>query len=208
MSLNEPRFKADPAPIRLYDATAKLGRLQGDLVSEAVRRAVDDVSAAITHQLSEPLTALLLYLHEIKRAGEHLDGTALVPLADGEIVDNALREADRVCAIMERLGQAVDTPIDSETAIARGREAINAWTQKVHSVGIDNASQAYGSHPILTPREHEVLALITGGASNKEGGHRLGISTRTFEVHRAHLMRKLGARNAADLVRIVLSNDQ
>jgi two-component system, LuxR family, response regulator FixJ len=60
----------------------------------------------------------------------------------------------------------------------------------------------------LTPREHEVLALITSGSSNKEGGHRLGISTRTFEVHRAHLMGKLGARNAADLVRIALSNGQ
>jgi DNA-binding CsgD family transcriptional regulator len=57
----------------------------------------------------------------------------------------------------------------------------------------------------LTPREHEVLALITGGASNKEGGHRLGISKRTFEAHRAHLMGKLGAKNAADLVRRALS---
>jgi DNA-binding CsgD family transcriptional regulator len=50
-----------------------------------------------------------------------------------------------------------------------------------------------------------VLALITGGASNKEGGHRLGISKRTFEAHRAHLMGKLGAKNAADLVRMALS---
>jgi DNA-binding CsgD family transcriptional regulator len=49
-----------------------------------------------------------------------------------------------------------------------------------------------------------VLALITGGVSNKEGGHRLGISKRTFESHRAHLMGKLGAKNAADLVRMTL----
>jgi two-component system, LuxR family, response regulator FixJ len=57
----------------------------------------------------------------------------------------------------------------------------------------------------LTPREREVAQLIADGASNKEAGRRLGISPRTVELHRAHAMEKLGARNAADLVRIILS---
>lgn len=56
----------------------------------------------------------------------------------------------------------------------------------------------------LTPREREVLAEIAAGASNKEAGRRLKISPRTVEVHRARIMDKLGARNAADLVRIAL----
>ena len=63
----------------------------------------------------------------------------------------------------------------------------------------------FPGHELLTPREGEVLAQIAAGASNKEAGRRLGISPRTIEVHRAHIMEKLGARNAADLVRIVLS---
>jgi two-component system response regulator FixJ len=58
---------------------------------------------------------------------------------------------------------------------------------------------------LLTPREYQVLELIAGGASNKEAGRRLGISPRTVEVHRAHIMEKLGARNSVELVRIVLS---
>jgi two-component system, LuxR family, response regulator FixJ len=62
-----------------------------------------------------------------------------------------------------------------------------------------------GSVSELTRREQEVAALIADGASNKEAGRRLGISPRTVELHRAHVMEKLGARNAADLVRIVLS---
>jgi DNA-binding CsgD family transcriptional regulator len=210
MALNNPRFNTEPASTRLYSVAEKLSRLQIDLVSEAVRRAVDDVGAAIAHQLSEPLTALLLYLHEIKRADERFEGTAVVSLSEGRMVDSALREAERVCAIMEQLGQTIEAPVDPETAVARGREAINAWALKGHVVDVGDAppAQPYAGHPLLTPREHEVLALITSGASNKEGGYRLGISTRTFEVHRAHLMGKLGARNAADLVRIVLSNDQ
>jgi DNA-binding NarL/FixJ family response regulator len=57
----------------------------------------------------------------------------------------------------------------------------------------------------LTRREWEVALLIAEGASNKEAGRRLGISPRTVEQHRANIMAKLGARNAADLVRIVLS---
>ena len=60
----------------------------------------------------------------------------------------------------------------------------------------------------LTLREREVLAQIAGGASNKEAGRRLGISPRTIEVHRASIMIKLGAKNAADLVRITLNDGQ
>jgi len=56
----------------------------------------------------------------------------------------------------------------------------------------------------LTRREIEVLAQITAAASNKEAARDLGISRRTIEVHRRHIMQKLGAKNAVDLVRIVL----
>ena len=57
----------------------------------------------------------------------------------------------------------------------------------------------------LTRREREVLEQFTSGASNKEAGRHLGISPRTIEDHRANIMKKLGARNAADLIRIVMT---
>ena len=56
----------------------------------------------------------------------------------------------------------------------------------------------------LTERELVVLAQIVKGASSKGAARALGISSRTVEFHRANAMQKLGAKNAAELVRIVL----
>ena len=53
-----------------------------------------------------------------------------------------------------------------------------------------------------------MLEQFAAGASNKEAGRTLGISPRTIEDHRANIMKKLGAKNAADLVRIVMTAQQ
>jgi DNA-binding CsgD family transcriptional regulator len=205
MTENNSRFNFLPPPLRLDIVAEKLNRLQAEFVSEALRRAVDDVGAAMAHQLHEPLNALLLHLHAIKQSGEHPDGTQIVSAPVREIVDMALREAERIREILGRAGRGGgEAPVDAETAVARGREAIDAWTRNSHVSAVRLASPVAGQHS-LTPREQQVLELITGGASNKQGGRQLGISTRTFEAHRAHLMGKLGTRNVADLVRVGLA---
>jgi len=56
----------------------------------------------------------------------------------------------------------------------------------------------------ITRREQEVLALIAAGHTTKEIAARLDLSVRTVETHRAQLMKKLKARNAAELSRIAL----
>jgi len=57
---------------------------------------------------------------------------------------------------------------------------------------------------LLSSREREVLHLIAEGLSAKEVASDLGISTKTVEAHRTSLMRKLGVRNATELVRYAL----
>lgn len=56
----------------------------------------------------------------------------------------------------------------------------------------------------ITPREKEVLAHLAAGNSNKEVAALLKIGVRTVETHRAQLMKKLKARNAAELSRIAI----
>jgi two-component system, LuxR family, response regulator FixJ len=56
----------------------------------------------------------------------------------------------------------------------------------------------------LTPRESEVLTLMTQGKQNKVMAAELGLSQRTVEIHRAHVMEKMGVSSVAQLVRMVL----
>jgi two-component system response regulator FixJ len=103
----------------------------------------------------------------------------------------------------------IEKPIEPAAVIARVREAILAWPRRPANGDANGHQAADHMHDVpgsglLTPREREVLGRVIAGASNKEAGRTLGISPRTVEVHRARIMDKLGAKNAADLVRIVL----
>jgi FixJ family two-component response regulator len=54
----------------------------------------------------------------------------------------------------------------------------------------------------LTPRERELLILVTSGLMNKQIAAEIGIAEITVKIHRGHVMRKMGARSLADLVRM------
>lgn len=57
-------------------------------------------------------------------------------------------------------------------------------------------------HATLTPRELQVMKLVCGGLMNKQAAAELGLSEITVKLHRASLMKKMGARTVADLVRM------
>jgi two-component system, LuxR family, response regulator FixJ len=89
--------------------------------------------------------------------------------------------------------------------VVRVREAVDAVAHRAADYSAwDPTRPAFPGAASLTPREHEVLAQIIGCASNKEAATTLSISRRTVEIHRAHIMQKLGAKNSVDLMRIVL----
>ena len=54
----------------------------------------------------------------------------------------------------------------------------------------------------LTPREREIMALVASGLLSKQIAAQIEVSEITVKVHRSHLMKKMGARTVADLVRM------
>ena len=66
----------------------------------------------------------------------------------------------------------------------------------------DNASQVRQRFGTLTPREQQVMMLVTTGKMNKQVAGELGVSEITAKIHRGAAMRKMGARTLTDLVRM------
>jgi len=86
-----------------------------------------------------------------------------------------------------------------ERMIAKLRTEVNAVT-----IMREKVMMARNRLSALSGREREVLDALTGGGSNKEIARTLSISPRTVEIHRANMMHKLGARSAAEAIRIKL----
>jgi len=127
-------------------------------------------------------------------------GTPVFILEDRPEVDSA------VLAMKAGATDVFPKPIDSERLVRAVRDALRQDIQLGTVARDGRRSVEVRGFDQLTPREREVLQLITNGQSNKEAGRELGISPRTIEVHRARVMEKLGARNTADLMRIVLTS--
>jgi RNA polymerase sigma factor (sigma-70 family) len=97
----------------------------------------------------------------------------------------------------------LEKPIDHD-------KMIEAIEQAFHSQGLmqDEKSASEKTAYLLeqlTPREQEVMNLVVAGYHNREIAERLGISVRTVEVHKAHVMSKLDVDSVADLVRVSMS---
>jgi two-component system, LuxR family, response regulator FixJ len=110
-----------------------------------------------------------------------------------------------VRAIKDGAFDFIEKPFDADTVVRRVEEAIAAQSRRPAASPPAAEVFADAFADALTARERDVLGEITKGATNKEAGRTLGISPRTIEVHRARIMEKLGARNTADLMRIVLA---
>jgi FixJ family two-component response regulator len=96
----------------------------------------------------------------------------------------------------------IEKPLDPETLL----EVINDAFIR-HSALAEQCSMREQTRlrlEALTPREREVLDLLVEGHLNKVIAGRLGISTRTAEHHRAHIMAKMGARTLSHLIRMSL----
>jgi two-component system response regulator FixJ len=70
----------------------------------------------------------------------------------------------------------------------------------VEEIALDSAEKMAG----LSPREREVLEGLVLGEPHKEIAHKLGISVRTVELHRARMLRRLGTRRLSDAIKVAV----
>jgi len=97
----------------------------------------------------------------------------------------------------------LEKPFDDRTLISSIENALKiAGKVQAEDSKSEAAITALGT---LTDRERDVLLLLVAGHANKVVAHKLDISPRTVEVHRARLMEKTKSRNLADLVRMALA---
>jgi DNA-binding CsgD family transcriptional regulator len=162
----------------------------------APSRANDHANGSIARLLNGPLTALLIYMEELKQHSHLLCDNKKERDHLQKIVENALQQTERVCALVKQV-QGV------QGGASPARQGRDEHAKEGQTAALVQFSADGGRKP-LTRREREVLNLISEGCSNKQGALRMRISPRTFESHRAEAMRKLGARNTADLVRAAL----
>jgi RNA polymerase sigma factor (sigma-70 family) len=96
----------------------------------------------------------------------------------------------------------IEKPFNDEALLDAIRRAL-AFEERQRSEQFEHREiQSRIDH--LTPREREVMDMVTDGRSNKEIANALGVSAKTIEAHRARVMEKMQAGSLAELVRMAL----
>lgn len=100
----------------------------------------------------------------------------------------------------------IEKPFNDEVLLDAIRRALATEEyRRDYSAGVAGVAERLSN---LTPREHEVMHMVTDGMSNKEIANSLGVSAKTVEAHRARVMEKMQAGSLAELVRMAISVEQ
>ena len=99
----------------------------------------------------------------------------------------------------------IEKPANPQRLIETVRHALEVdWAQRFRE---DQRDQFQTALAALSTREREVLERMVAGDINKVIAQELGISERTLEKHRKHVLEKMGMRSLAELIRAVVSHD-
>ena len=109
-------------------------------------------------------------------------------------------------AVRAMKGGAVDfitKPFSDQLLLDRIQQAIELDALNLQE---RTEQQEISAHlALLSNREREVLEMVVAGNSNKKTAQHLGLSTKTVEVHRSHIMKKLQVASLTDLVRLCIA---
>ena len=100
----------------------------------------------------------------------------------------------------------IEKPFNDQDLLDKIHEALNLEQAKRRAASAQRKVEDRIAS--LTPREKQVMDLVVEGTANKVIAHRLDLSQRTVEIHRANVMRKMKVDSLAQLVRAVLASGE
>lgn len=99
----------------------------------------------------------------------------------------------------------IEKPFSDEVLLDRIRHSIELDSR--NRLRREEQAEIASRAACLTPREREIMRMVVSGRANKVIAHKLGVSHKTIEVHRASVMTKMQADSLADLVRMSMILD-
>jgi two-component system response regulator DctR len=99
----------------------------------------------------------------------------------------------------------VEKPFNDNDLVDRVARCLKADAARRLTEAAQRSIAARLAH--LTPREHEVMHRVLAGKLNKQIAEELHIAVRTVEVHRSHMLEKMGVRSAVELAQVVSLKD-
>lgn len=186
----------DDAPMR--DALKELLESMGMRVdvfgsaAEFLKRALPDITSCLVLDVRLPGISGLDFQAELTKSNCRvpiifISGHGDIPMTVRAMKAGAIEFLIKPIRDQDLL-DAVQLALDKDRASRRSEKAVS------------NLRARYES---LTPREQEVIGLVTGGLMNKQIAAEMEVSEVSVKVHRGNLMRKMGTKSLAELVRMV-----
>jgi DNA-binding CsgD family transcriptional regulator len=205
----------EPQRIAESMAAALIAMLSPDFVYVSLPSMARHSSAEITHVNPQMTLALVDATRSFLRRGElgRLEKTALVtdPAGGGQIwlvaapigSGGTLAAGSLRPSFPSNKDRLLVTIAAGEVTIATNH-LLSTPSEGGSTDRSKEVADAVARVEELSPRERQILEALTSGHPNKVIAHNLGISERTVEVHRARMMKRLGAQHVSEAIRLAL----
>lgn len=157
----------------------------------------------IVCDIGMPLLNGLDAIRELRKRGSPAKIVVLTMHADVPLATEALQAGASAYVLKQAAGEELVVAIHE--ALRGGMYIAPALARNVRT-RVGQPERARSLMSVLTPRQREVLQLVAEGRTMKEIAAALGVSTRTAETHKYHMMQTLGCRTTADLVRFAVTS--
>jgi DNA-binding NarL/FixJ family response regulator len=161
------------------------------------------------HMLAEAIAAALVGypgLAPVAIAASESEGEQFAQRADAVVLDRQLPGSTELAARLRRQGVRV-VLLGEETAAEDGLcVSPQAPLTRLAQALVPGSVRRSAASKLLTPRERQVLALVSRGLSAKQVAQQMGISPKTVEQHKSRIFTKLGVANQTAAVTLALAN--